>query len=151
MGEQTVSYEQYLEELPPERRSVVEEVWQVVREHMPAGYTEAIGSSFLTFKAGDEWYVALANRKNYVTLHLMPIYVFPELKAKLDNSGKKMKCGKGCINFTRVEELPLEVLGEIVWAYRADDYQEQMRRIRSAGGKKKEKKEKKEKRVGAAK
>jgi hypothetical protein len=152
MKEQPLSYEQYMEALPPERRSVVEDVWQFVRENIPAGYTEVINSGFLTFKAGEEWYVALANNKNYVTLHLTPIYVFPELKAKLDNSGKKLKCGKGCINFTRVEELPLEVLGEILGAYGAEDYREQMKRIRSARGKKEGgNKEKKEKRAGAAK
>jgi uncharacterized protein YdhG (YjbR/CyaY superfamily) len=144
MKEQTLSYKQYLEGLPPERRSVVEEVWRVVRENIPAGYTEVINSGFLTFKAGEEWYVALANRKNYVTLHLLPIYVFPELKAKLDNSGKKLKCGKGCINFTRAEELPLDVLREIVGAFEGEAYREHMRRIRSARGKK-------EKRAGAAK
>lgn len=140
MREQTISYEQYLDALPPERRSVIEEVWQVVRENMPVGYREVINSGFLTFKAGEEWYVALANCKNYVSLHLTPIYMFPEMKAKLDNSGKKMKGGKGCINFTRVEELPLDVLGEILGAYGAEDYQEQMQRIRSSrkkkGGKK---------------
>jgi hypothetical protein len=130
MVERTFSYDQYLAGLPADRRTVVERVWRVVRENVPAGYTEQISPKFLTFKADDDWYVALANQKNYVSLYLMPVYVFPELKEKLDNSGKKLRCGKSCINFKRAEELPLETIAEIVSAYDADAYKEHVRRIR---------------------
>jgi Domain of unknown function (DU1801) len=130
MAEQTISYERYLASLPAERRDAVERVWEVVRENVPAGYTEQIGPKFLTFMAGDEWYLALANQKNYISLYLCSIYVFPELKAKLDNSGKKLKCGKSCINFKRAEDLPLDTLGEIVRAYDAAAYKKHVREIR---------------------
>src|SRR3712207_4545437 len=99
MTEHRSAYDRYLDNLPPERREAVERVWAVVRDNVPAGYTEEVGPKFLTFKAGDESYVALANQKNYVSLYLMPLYVFPGLKARLDSSGKKLKCGKSCINF----------------------------------------------------
>ena len=130
MTEQTLSYESYLSSLPAERRDEIERVWQVMRENVPAGYTEQISQKYLTFMAGDEWYLALANQKNYISLYLCSIYVFPELKARLDNSGKKLKCGKGCINFKRAEDLPLDTLGEIVSAYDAEAYKKHMREIR---------------------
>ena len=130
MTEQRGSYERFLDNLPPERRETVRRVWGVVRDNMPEGYAEEIGPKFLTFKAGDESYVALANQKNYVSLYLMPLYLFPEAKAKLDNSGKKLKCGKSCINFKAAEELPLETIAEIVGAHDAQDYQEHMRQVR---------------------
>ncbi|HEX8920832.1 MAG TPA: DUF1801 domain-containing protein [Pyrinomonadaceae bacterium] len=130
MTEQTLSYERYLSSLPVERREEIERVWQVVRENVPAGYREQISAKFLTFMAGDEWYLALANQKNYISLYLCSIYVFPELKAKLDNSGKKLKCGKSCINFKRADELPLDTLGEIIRAYDAESYKQQVREIR---------------------
>ena len=91
MTEKALSFDQYLASLPPERRDAIEQVWQVIRENVPAGYTEQIGPKFLTFMAGDEWYLGLANQKNYISLYLCSIYFFPELKAKLDNSGKKLK------------------------------------------------------------
>jgi hypothetical protein len=122
MAEQSLSYEQYLGSLPPERKGEVERVWRVVRENVPGGYREEVTPKFLTFKAGGEWYVALASQKNYISLYLMPLYVYPELKEKLDASGKKLRCGKSCINFRRAEELPLDVIGEIVGATGADDY-----------------------------
>ncbi len=132
MAEETISYEQYLESLPGERRAVVERVWRVVRESVGAGYTEHVGPKFLSFMAGGDWYVALANQKNYVSLYLIPVYVYPELKAKLDASGKNLKCGKSCINFKRAEDLPLDAIAEIVAAHDADAFLAHVRRIRSA-------------------
>jgi hypothetical protein len=133
MTEQPLSYEQYLDALPAERRAEVERVWGMVREHVPGGYAEEIGAKFLSFKAGDDWLVALANQKNYISLYLMPLYVFPAMKAKFDAAVAahgKVKCGKSCINFKRAEELPLAVIGEIIADCDAADYAEHARRAR---------------------
>ena len=136
MPEQTLTFEQYLAGLPPERRGEVERVWRVVRENVPRGYAEEIGPKFISFKAGEDWYVALASQKNYISLYLMPVYVFPELKAKLDAGGERLKCGKSCVNFRRADELPLETIAEIVGATDAEAYAERVREARHAGGKK---------------
>lgn len=139
MTEQTISYELYLDSLPPERRETIERVWQAIRENVPEGYTEKIGPKFLTYMADGEWYIALANQKNYISLYLIPIYVFPELKARLDNSGKKLKCGKSCINFNRAEDLPLETIAEIISAYDAKNYRERVEEIRAGSRQSKKK------------
>ena len=132
MAEQALSYKDYLASLPLERREAIESVWQTVRENIPKGFTEEISPKFLTFKADDEWFIALANQKNYISLYLCSIYIFPELKAKLDNSGKKLKCGKSCINFKHAEDLPLETIAEIVSAHDAGSYSKQVREIRES-------------------
>jgi len=139
MGEPAITYEKYLANLPPDRRGVVDEVWRAVRAKMPSGYTQEVSSKFLTFKADEEWYVALANQKNYISLYLMPIYCFPKLKAKLEACGKKLSIGKSCINFLRAEDLPLDVIGEIVSAHDAAKYKESVQRLRSKGKKENEK------------
>jgi hypothetical protein len=133
MSEKSLSYEQYLDALPAERRAEIERVWGVVREHVPPGYAEEVGAKFLSFKAGDDWLVALANQKNYISLYLMPLYLFPEMKAKFDAAVQgKLKCGKSCINFKRAEELPLEAIGEILRDCEAVDYAKRVREIRCA-------------------
>jgi hypothetical protein len=131
--ENNLSYEQYLESLPAERRVEIERVWGLVRERIPSGYTEEIGEKFLSFKAGADWYVALANQKNYISLYLIPLYMFPDMKAKFDAAAsKKLKCGKSCINFQRAEELPLEVLGEIVSGYDVQAFAALVQQVRAA-------------------
>ena len=133
MTQPALSYEQYLDALPVERRAEIERVWGVVREHVPEGYAEEVSAKFLSFKAGDDWLVALANQKNYISLYLVPLYMFPEMKVKFDAvADAKLKCGKSCINFKSAGELPLEMIGEIVGSYGATDYAEQVRQIRCA-------------------
>jgi hypothetical protein len=132
MAEQTLSYDRYLDSLPADRREAVAQVWKVIRESVPEGYREEVTPKYLTFMADDEWYIALANQKNYISLHLLPIYYFPELKAKLDNSGKKLKGGKGCINFKRAEDLPLATIAEIVSAYDVEAYKRHCQEMRAA-------------------
>jgi hypothetical protein len=104
---------------------------------MPTGYTEEVGPKYLLFMADDQQYVALANQKNYISLYLIPLYVFPELQAKLDAGGGKLKRGKGCINFKRAEDLPLEAIAEIISANDAKAYVERMRQTRNERGSRK--------------
>lgn len=148
MSEPTLSYKQYLAELPPERREEVEKVWRVVRGNMPKGYVEEIGPKFISFKADEDWYVALANQKNYISLYLIPLYVFPELKAKLDASAPRLKCGKSCINFKKADELPLDVIAEVVGANDAEVFIERVRQTRSEGSQKKKSAGKQKKKSG---
>jgi hypothetical protein len=139
MAEPSLTYDQYLAALPPDRRATVDRVWRLVRENIRPGFVEDIGPKFLSYKARGEWYCALANQKNYVSLHLMTTaYGCSELRAKLDASGKKLKMGKGCINFLKPEDLPLDVIAEIVAFYDAAGYAEYVDRVRSSGKQKAE-------------
>ncbi|HYE76840.1 MAG TPA: DUF1801 domain-containing protein [bacterium] len=128
----TLTYDEYLATLPADRRDAVSRVWQVVRDHIPTGYEEQIGPKFLQFATGPDGYVALANQKNYVSLYLLPAYVDPSLKHKLDSVDKKLKMGKSCLNFNRADELPLDVIGEIVAAFSPAEFQERLARNRTA-------------------
>jgi uncharacterized protein YdhG (YjbR/CyaY superfamily) len=129
MSEQ--NYEQFLNHLPPDRKAEAEKVWNIIRESMPSGYSEEIDDKYLSFKTGKDWYVALANQKNYISLHLLPIYVYPELKAKFDAANKKLKCGKGCVNFKRAEDLPLAVIAEIISATPAESHAAKLKSMKN--------------------
>lgn len=125
--------DEYLDSVPSDRRDHLRRVWETVRAHAPVGFGEEIGPKFLTLSAEGEWYVALANQKNYMSIYLMPIYVFPEQREKLYASGKKFKGGKSCINFTNADNLPLDIVGEIIAANDAASYVAHCRRIRATG------------------
>jgi hypothetical protein len=47
---------------------------------------------------------AVLIKKNYVSYHLMPVYMFPNLLEGLSASLKKHMQGKSCFNFTREDE-----------------------------------------------
>lgn len=49
-------------------------------------------------------------KKNYVSFHLMPVYMYPDLLINISPELKKHMPGKSCFNFKKVEP---ELLGEL--------------------------------------
>jgi hypothetical protein len=46
------------------------------------------------------WFGGIQIKKNYVSYHLMPLYVNPKLLEKISPALKKRMQGKSCFNFT---------------------------------------------------
>ena len=122
--------EQYLAELPEDRRALVSALRQVVNANRPAGTVEGMQYGMLgwsvsreVFPAGYHCnpaqgvpYVSLANQKGGVSLYLFCIYVDAGLAAWFEQAwretGKRLDMGKGCVRFKRLEDVPLELIGE---------------------------------------
>jgi hypothetical protein len=120
----------YLAELPPERRAVVSAVLDVVRRHMPAGYAESMAFGMIgwgiplavypdTYNGQPLGYVALAAQKNHYALYLMCAYQDDAaegawLRDAFAKAGKKLDMGKSCLRFKKLEDVPLDVIGEFV-------------------------------------
>ena len=47
------------------------------------------------------WFGGVRTGKAYVSFHLMPVYVFPDLLENVSTDLKKRMQGKSCFNFTR--------------------------------------------------
>ena len=103
-----ISFDDFIAALPAERQPAAAHVWQLVRQAVPAGYTEHIGPKYLEFRAGKEMCIGLTNQKGYLSLHLVPMYLLPALRERLAVAAPKLKMGSGCVNFKKAEELPLE-------------------------------------------
>jgi hypothetical protein len=52
----------------------------------------------------DLFFGAVQAKKNYVSFHLFPVYMFPELLEGASPALKKRMQGKSCFNFTSVDE-----------------------------------------------
>ena len=111
--------EQYLDELPPGRREVVSEVRKTILEYLPEGYMESMLEDYPdTYNGQPLGYLALAAQKNYYSLYMMGVYGDAEQEAKLEEgfkeAGKKLDMGKSCVRFRKLEDVPLDVIGEVV-------------------------------------
>ena len=121
--------EEYLAELPAERREVVSKVREIVKRNLPKGYNETMqwGMIFYglplsrypkTYNGEPLGYVGLAAQKNYYALYLMGPYMDPEqgklLESAFKRAGKKMDMGKSCLRFRKLDDLPLDAVGEII-------------------------------------
>ena len=55
-------------------------------------------------------------KKNYVSYHLMSIYMFPDLLEGISDQLKKRMQGKSCFNFTSLDETLVEELSRLTAA-----------------------------------
>ena len=123
------SVEQYLRELPEERRAVVSAVRDVVLRNLPAGYRESMAFGMIgygvpledyphTYNGQPLAYAALAAQKNYYALYLTTPYMDPAqeqwLRDEFSRAGKKLDMGKSCLIFKKLEDLPLDVIGRVI-------------------------------------
>jgi hypothetical protein len=137
MAATTTSVDEYLAGLPENHRSVLERVRNTVRKNLPKGYQEVMYGKFIayviplsryseTYNGQALQYVALASQKNNFSLYMMAPYGDDKELAQLQNgfkkAGKKLDMGKSCIRFKKLEDLPLDVIGESVARTSVDDY-----------------------------
>ena len=126
---QAETVEQYLAELSQERRTDMEAVRKVVLDNLPPGYQEAMQYGMIsyvvplerhpdTYNGQPLAYASLASQKRYMSLYLTNIYADRNVETwftlEYRASGKRLDMGKSCIRFRRLDDLPLDLIGEAV-------------------------------------
>jgi hypothetical protein len=129
--------EEYLAELPEDRRAVISAVRDFVREHLPEGYREVMAAGMIayviplerypkTYNKQPLCYVSIASQKNYCSLHLVTLYMDPGREARFRQgfaeAGKRLDMGKGCVRFRKAEDLALDAVAEVVAAASPDEF-----------------------------
>ena len=119
----------YLASLPAERRKVLSAVRSVIRKHLPKGYVESMNWGMLayeiplsrypdTYNKQPLMYLALAAQKNNYALYLTSVSsdkgLMDRLGAAYKAAGHKLDMGKGCLRFKTLDELPLDVIADMV-------------------------------------
>ena len=74
---------------------------------------ELIGPPTQRSKGKEVWFGAARIGKRYVSYHLMPVYVSPNLLDGISPELKKRMQGKSCFNFTHVDEKLFRELGDL--------------------------------------
>ena len=131
--------EEYLKELPREKRDVVARVREVILENLPEGFRESMNWGMIayevplnrypdTYNKKPLLYMALAAQKNHFAVYTSGVYVRPDgeewVRREFEKAGKKLDMGKSCIRFRKLENLPLDVIGEIAGGQTLDEFLE---------------------------
>jgi hypothetical protein len=121
----------YLNTLPPDRREAIDAVRAVILANLPEGYEEAFNWGMLayqvpladypnTYNGQPMMYAALASQKRYMSLYLMAVYgdegQRASFEAAYEASGKRLDMGKSCVRFAKLDDLPLDVVGDAIAA-----------------------------------
>jgi len=129
--------DEYIASLPQDRRDAVARVREVVRDNLPTGYEEGMQYGMIgwyvplerfpdTYNGQPLSLAALASQKNYVSLYLNTVYGSREtelwFRTRFAASGKKLDMGKSCVRFKRLEDLPLDLIGETIARADVENY-----------------------------
>ena len=129
--------EEYIAGLPKERADQISQLREMILQRLPAGYAEEIGFGMITYVIPLEtypktynghplMYAALASQKRHMAIYLMNVYGDEEtlrwFTEGFTASGKKLDMGKSCVRFKKLEDLPLDLIGETIARTPAAEY-----------------------------
>lgn len=136
---QTVT--EYLNELPEERKNAFRKLRQVILSNIPQGFEERMSYGMIGYVIPHSIYpngyhcdpklplgfAAIASQKHFVALYHMGIYSDPKLLEWFTtefpkHSNYKLDMGKSCIRFKKWDEIPFELIGQLMQKMTVGDW-----------------------------
>jgi len=124
--------DEYIAQLPDDRKEVIRRLRKSIRANLPEGFSETMNYGMIGFVVPHSNYpdgyhcnpklplpfMNLASQKNFVALYHMGIYADNKLlewftTEYLKHSTAKLDMGKSCIRFRKMNEIPYELIGEL--------------------------------------
>jgi uncharacterized protein YdhG (YjbR/CyaY superfamily) len=141
MTSKAATPEQYIKELPPDRKEPISKLRATILKNLPKGFKEVMSYGMIGYVVPHELFPAgyhcdpklalrfmnIASQKNYVALYHMGIYGSPELLKWFTaeyarQSPAKLDMGKACIRFKKPDQIPYKLIGELTKKITADDW-----------------------------
>ncbi len=140
MTSKATTVDEYLAELPEDRRAAISAVREVILKNLPKGYEEGMqygGIGYFVphtiWPAGYHCdpkqplsYAGLASQKNHMAVYMCTVYGDPAtenwFREAFLATGKKLDMGKSCIRFKKLDDLPLEVIGQTIARVSCENY-----------------------------
>jgi len=133
MQSKATTVEQYLEELPEERKEAMNKLRNTILENLPAGFSETMSYGMIGYVVPHSEYPAgyhcntklplpfmnIASQKNFIAFYHSGIYAQRELHDWFVGEypkyvSNKLDMGKSCVRFKNINKIPYELLGELV-------------------------------------
>jgi len=133
--------EQYMKELPAERKEAMQKLRDVILKNLPKGFEEIMNYGMLAYVVPHTIYpagyhckpedplpfAALASQKNFIAFYHMGLYGDPKLnKWFAEEYAKqvpsKLDMGKSCVRFKKPEHIPYKLVGELMKKITVKEY-----------------------------
>lgn len=133
MQSNATSVEEYLKELPEDRREAISKIRDVVNKNLPKGFEETMSYGMIGYVVPHSIYpdgyhctphlplpfFAVASQKNSINIYHMMLYADKELHDWFASeypkySKSKLDMGKSCVRFKKINDLPYELIGELM-------------------------------------
>ncbi|MEZ0610820.1 DUF1801 domain-containing protein [Fibrella sp. WM1] len=147
--------DEYLDTLPDDRKAAINQLCAVLRQHLPAGFSEEMSYGMIGYVVPHALYptgyhsnpalplpfINVGSQKNYVVFHHVGLYCDEALLNWFvgeypKHSKTKLDMGKGCVRFKKPDQIPYTLLGELAAKLTPDNwitiYEQQRKGIKSA-------------------
>lgn len=136
---------EYLESLPEDRRKAISAVRKVIRKNLPKGIVETMNWGMICYEVplktfGDTYngrplqYAALASQKNHMAVYLNTVYSDDGTKdwfvSEYKATGKKLDMGASCVRFKTLEQLPVDLIGEVIGRTTVEEFLDRYRSVK---------------------
>ncbi|WP_340105080.1 DUF1801 domain-containing protein [Rhodohalobacter sp. 8-1] len=137
------SPEEYIRELPDDRRPAMEKLRTVILENLPSGFEERMSYEMIGYVVPHSVYpdgyhtdptlplpfMSIASQKNHIALYHMGLYNDEELlkwfKSEFPNhTDSRLDMEKSCVRFKNPDNIPFELIGELSRKMSAEEWVE---------------------------
>lgn len=124
--------EEYVVQLPEDRKEVIEKLRSVILKNLPEGFEEGINYGMIGYYVPHSIYpdgyhctpelplpfMSIASQKNSVNVYHSGIYADKDIYEWFVDeyskySKRKLDMGKSCIRFKKLDEIPFKLIGEL--------------------------------------
>ncbi len=132
MQSKAATVEQYIEELPEERKDAIIRLRDEIIHNLPEGYEECMQYGMISYVVPHSIYpdgyhcdpktplpfMSLASQKNHIAVYHSGVYANETLSTWFTQEYKKiistkLDMGKSCIRFKNVKKIPFELIGQL--------------------------------------
>lgn len=132
---------QYISEAPDDRKVALEKLRKVILDNLPDGFQECISYGMIGYVVPHSIYpkgyhcspelplpfMSFASQKNSINFYHMGLYANPELYDWFvaeypKHSAQKLDIGKSCLRIKKPENIPFELIGELVKKITVSDW-----------------------------
>lgn len=153
MQSAATSVSEYLASLPEDRREAIQALRKVILANMDPLLEEGMTYGMIGYYVPHRHYpngyhcdpkqplpyAGLASQKNHMSLYTMSVYGhMPTLEwfqKEWAKTGKKLDMGKSCIRFKKLDDIPLDVIGELFRRVSAEKYIANYESVLNSNGK----------------
>jgi hypothetical protein len=132
MQSKATTVPQYIDSLPVDRKKVIIAMRKSILKNLPKGFEEVMSYGMIGYVVPHKIYpagyhcdpklplpfISTASQKNYISLYHMGLYEGELLdwfkEEWKEVSTKKLDMGKCCVRFKKPEDVPVDLIGELV-------------------------------------
>ena len=133
--------EDYIDQLPDDRKEVIKKLRQSILENLPEGFSETMSYGMIGFVVPHSIYpdgyhcdpklplpfISIASQKNFVALYHMGIYADTKLLEWFTteypkHSTAKLDMGKSCMRFKKMDAIPYQLIGELAGKMSSEEW-----------------------------